>query len=274
LAEPARWTETEDGRKTIVDIHKFIADCRRHGYDVSDLESYVASPDPDPAELPARMRAVMQRIARYREQKMAELEAISSHGAGPEQPRQNPTKSEHRPAKEDDARTGQVETSRCPRCGKNVKAGWKSCPFCRSALPPSEPQSKSPEPGLWGDTEEGRKELADIRYSIEIFKSNGYDVSEFEKYLESPDVTREGIKSRTLSVIMRMREEQKERLECPKCFADLEPEDKRCPSCGAKVEKPDKAAPPERCPRCQTRLGPKDRKCPTCGHRIKPWFSF
>jgi DNA-binding transcriptional MerR regulator len=274
LAGPARWTETEDGRKTIADLHKFIHDCKQHGYDVSDLESYVASPGPDPAELPARLKTVMERISRQRQKEIEELEARSSPDVGPEQRRKYPMKQEHKSAREDIEPKGQAETSRCPRCGKTVKAGWKSCPFCRSPLPPSEPRSKSPELGRWSDTEEGRKELADIRYSLEIFKSNGFDVSEFEKYLESPDVTSEGVKSRTLSMIMRMREEQKERLECPKCFADLEPEDKRCPSCGAKVEQPDKVASAERCPKCQARLGPKDSKCPVCGHRLKPWFSF
>ena len=274
MAEPARWTETEDGRKTISDVQKFIADCKRHGYDVSDLEAFIASTDPDPAELPVRMRAVMQSIGRIRQKEMAELEAAGKWRTHAGDRPQDPAETGHMPAREDGARTGQAETSRCPRCGKKVKAGWKSCPFCRAALPPSGPQSKSPEPGRWAETEEGRKEITVLRRSIRVFKSNGYEVNELEKYLESPDVTQEGIKRRTLSMVEGIRAEQKRRQECPKCFADLEPVDKRCPSCGAKVEQPAKTEAPERCPKCQTRLGPNDRKCPVCGHRLKPWFSF
>ncbi len=129
------------------------------------------------------------------------------------------------------------------------------------------------------DTDDAKK-LAALRNAVSGWKEAGYDVSELEKYLDSPDVTPEGVNSRlgTLlkTITERMRGEANRSYppECPKCFADLASKDVKCPSCGAPVKRPGQAAPDDRCPECKGRVKPGDRKCPVCGHRLKPWKLF
>jgi predicted amidophosphoribosyltransferase len=180
---------------------------------------------------------------------------------------------------------------KCPRCGKNVKPGWKSCPFCRSSLPTAESMAAVPEPAApaatpvndhsagekmhRADSQDGRNKIAGVRRVMESWKARGLDVEDLEAYLKTPDVTPEGIKSH----LERFLKTSKEHLvvepdECPKCFAEISPTDEKCRSCGARLKKPTDDQPITHCPECRSRVGPKDRKCPTCGRRLKPWSLF
>lgn len=131
----------------------------------------------------------------------------------------------------------------------------------------------------WADTDDAKK-LAALRSAMNGWKDAGYDVSELEKYLDSPDVTPEGVNSRlqallrTITKNMRGEATKSYPPECPKCFADLTSKDVKCPFCGTRVQRPGQAAPDDRCPECKGRVRPGDSKCPICGHRLKPWTLF
>jgi len=137
-----------------------------------------------------------------------------------------------------------------------------------------------PKPMRWAETRDGRTKLAALRSALNGWKGAGYDVSELEDYLKTPDMTREGVDSRlrallkTITDRMRGGATRSYPPECPKCFADLTSKDVRCPSCGARIPRPAQAAPALTCPQCKSRVKPTDRKCPTCGHRLRPWSLF
>ena len=131
----------------------------------------------------------------------------------------------------------------------------------------------------WADTDDAKK-LAALRSAMNGWKDAGYDVSELEKYLDSPDVTPEGVNHRldtllrTITKSMRGEAARSYPPECPNCYTDLTSKDVKCPSCGAPVRRPGPAASADRCPECKSRVGPKDSKCPICGHRLRPWSPF
>ena len=127
-----------------------------------------------------------------------------------------------------------------------------------------------PEPKRWADTEEARKRLAILRETVDSWKSAGYDVSELDAYLQSPDMTSEGVTRRLAALVQRINRAP----ECPKCYGSLAPNDIKCPSCDTRILRPGAAPEANRCPECKSRLRPDDRKCPVCGRRLRPWALF
>jgi len=138
------------------------------------------------------------------------------------------------------------------------------------------PSGQMDRPG----TDDDQERLAALRSTIRGWKDAGYDVSELEKYLDSPDVTPEGVNHRldtllrTITKSMRNEAARSYPPECPNCYADLTSKDVNCPSCGAPVKRPGQAASADRCPEYKSRIKPGDRKCPICGHRLRSWALF
>ena len=135
------------------------------------------------------------------------------------------------------------------------------------------------ESGRWADTQEGRDRMRVLREAVERLKSDGIDVGELDEYLRSPDITREEIELLLRDVNGRIYElgkaelEQRTPPECPKCFAEISPTDKRCPSCFAQLQRlKTPAAVADRRPERESRVEPEDRKCPGCGRWAKPYW--
>jgi rRNA maturation endonuclease Nob1 len=245
LPERIRWADTEQGRRIISGIRTFVARWKAAGHDVSELEEYLASADPNPRGIDARLRPLLKRI---NEPWPGEL--------------------------------GQLGQPRCPTCGALAKPFWETCTSCGSVMPReihmSTPQGRKD----WPDAGDNRERLAALRSTLRGWKDAGYDVSGLEAYMDSPDATPEEVNSRLEALLhditrnMKVQATKSNPPECPHCFADLGPKDVKCPSCGKPVPRPGRAVPPDRCPQCKGRVGPNDRKCPVCGHRLKPWKLF
>jgi hypothetical protein len=274
LPENGNWAETEQWRQMLAHLREMMESMKASGLDVSELEEFLKSPNLTWQGVESHHEVFLKRMGagqKGRSKGFASFE--SPHVISEERYYRFESKSDNIDSRQK-AGSEQTAHSKCPTCGKMVDPQWKSCPFCRSGLPVAGPPSETPETGRWAETKEGQKRLADLQHSLEVFKSDGHDVSELEEYLKSPDITPAGVNSRLFSLIERINKRTHEGRECPRCFADLAPDDKRCPSCGAKVERPGETTPTEHCPKCQGRVGPKDRKCPTCGHRLRPWSLF
>ena len=132
----------------------------------------------------------------------------------------------------------------------------------------------------WADTPDAKAKLAILHGALEGWKEAGYDVSELEDYLNSPNITPEGVEQRVQallgSITSRMRREATRSYppQCTKCLADLTSKDLKCPYCGKPVPGRKQVVPTVRCPECKSRVGQNDRRCPTCGHRLRPWSIF
>jgi RNA polymerase subunit RPABC4/transcription elongation factor Spt4 len=132
----------------------------------------------------------------------------------------------------------------------------------------------------WWDTDEAQQALAQLRSAMVGWKEAGYDVSELEQYLASPDMTREGVEERVQAVLAlitsRMRTTATHSFPpvCPRCSAQLTSKERICPACSAELYKRERVAPYVNCPECKSRARPEDSKCPVCGRRLKPWSLF
>lgn len=123
------------------------------------------------------------------------------------------------------------------------------------------------EPERWADTEDALEKIANLRKTMESWKSAGYNVSEMEHYLKRSDITEEGFDRRLKELIKRIKEEVKreeQRAEDEREYlfsSDISPKERgrrlKTYFEGIKEEKKQEMEQP----------GPL--KCPTCGMDVK-----
>lgn len=144
MPEAKRWAETEAGREMLKHMREMIESMKADGLEVRDLEEFLKSPHPTREGVEYHQKVFLKRSGGNE----GNLKVFASQKSPQVVSEERYYRFESRSTGKDTGEAAGPEKAvlhGCPRCGKTVKPGWKSCPFCRSSL--VEPRLQVEPPG-------------------------------------------------------------------------------------------------------------------------------